>query len=48
MGVATGGRAIIGLELVTTGKPIEFSDADRQAIADMRARYPDGLSLIHI
>lgn len=46
MGVATGGRATIGFELVTTGKPVEFSEADRQAIADMRARYPDGRSAV--
>jgi NADH-quinone oxidoreductase subunit E len=46
MGVATGGRATIGFELVTTGKPLEFSDADRKAVAEMAARYPDRRSAV--
>jgi NADH-quinone oxidoreductase subunit E len=45
MGV-TGGRATVGVELRSAGKPLAFEKADRETIAAMAARYPDRRSAV--
>jgi NADH-quinone oxidoreductase subunit E len=45
MGV-TGSRATIGVELKLAGKPLAFSAEDREAVAQMAARYPDRRSAV--
>ncbi|HKA25101.1 MAG TPA: NADH-quinone oxidoreductase subunit NuoE [Candidatus Eisenbacteria bacterium] len=42
----TGSRATIGVELKSAGKPLAFEKDDRDAIAQMAARYPDRSSAV--
>jgi len=45
MGV-TGGRATVGVELRSAGKPLAFAKADHDAVQAMAARYPDRRSAV--
>jgi len=45
MGV-TGSRATVGVELQSVGKPLAFAPEDREAVAQMAARYPDRRSAV--
>jgi len=45
MGV-TGSRATVGVELQSVGKPLAFAAEDREAVAQMAARYPDRRSAV--
>jgi NADH-quinone oxidoreductase subunit E len=38
--------AVVGMKLLSAGQPLEFSAADKQRVAEMRARYPEATSAV--